>query len=104
MYAVIEKGGKQYKVKEGDVLILDKLNLEPGKEIVFDRVLLLNSGKEVRVGNPYIEGLKVKANVIGEEKAKKVMIYRPPSKKAIKKLKGHRQWYTKVKINEIIGG
>ncbi len=104
MYAVIEKGGKQFKVKEGDVLKVDKLNLEPGKEVIFDRVVMLQSDKGIKIGNPYIDGLKVKAEVIEESKAEKVMVYRPPSKKAVKKLKGHRQWYAKIKIKEIVGG
>lgn len=104
MYAIIETGGKQFKVKEGDIVKIDKLNLEVGKEVIFERVLLLHSDKGIKIGNPYIDGLKVKAEVIEEAKADKVMVYRPPSKKAIKKLKGHRQWYTKIIIKKIIGG
>lgn len=104
MYAIIETGGKQYRVKEGDLLQVERLNLEAGKEVIFDKVLFLQSEKETKIGNPYIEGLKVKAEVVEEAKADKVMVYRPPSKKAIKKLKGHRQWYTKVRIKEILGG
>lgn len=104
MYAIIETGGKQFKVKEGDIVKIDKLNLEAGKEVIFERVLLLHSDKGIKIGNPYIDGLKVKAEVIEEAKADKVMVYRPPSKKAIKKLKGHRQWYTKIIIKKIIGG
>lgn len=104
MYAVIEKGGKQFKVKEGDVLKVDRLNLEPGNEVIFDKVVFLKSDRGIKMGNPYIDGIKVKAEVIEEAKADKVMVYRPPSKKAVKKLRGHRQWYTKIKIKEIIGG
>lgn len=104
MIAVIETGGKQYKVREGDVIMVDKLNLEPGKEVLFDRVLYFQSDREVRVGNPYLEGVRVKAEVLEEAKADKILVYRPPSKKAVKKLKGHRQWYAKIKIKEILGG
>lgn len=104
MYAVIENGGKQFKVKEGDILKVDRLNLDVGKEVIFDKVVFLKSDRGIKVGNPYIDGLKVKAEVIEEAKADKVMVYRPPSKKAVKKLRGHRQWYTKIKIKEIIGG
>ncbi|MCX8034106.1 MAG: 50S ribosomal protein L21 [Thermodesulfovibrio sp.] len=104
MYAIIETNGKQFKVKEGDIVKIDRLNLEAGKEIIFERVLFLHSNKGIKIGNPYIDGLKVKAEVIEEAKNDKVMVYRPPSKKAIKKLKGHRQWYTKIKIKEILGG
>ncbi|MEJ5228230.1 50S ribosomal protein L21 [Thermodesulfovibrio sp.] len=104
MYAIIETGGKQYRVKEGELLQVDKLNLEKGQEVIFDRVLFLQSEKGIRLGNPYLDGIKVKAEVVDEAKADKVMVYRPPSKKAIKKLKGHRQWYTKIRIKEIVGG
>lgn len=104
MYAIIETGGKQYKVKSGDIVKVEKLNIDPGKEVIFDKVLLLKKDGETKIGTPYIEGLKVKAEVIEEAKDKKVLVYRPPSKKAIPKLKGHRQWYTKIKIKEIIGG
>lgn len=104
MYAIIETGGKQYRVKEGELLQVDRLNLEKGQEVIFDRVLFLQSEKGIRLGNPYLDGIKVKAEVVDEEKADKVMVYRPPSKKAIKKLKGHRQWYTKIRIKEIVGG
>ncbi|HHW19777.1 MAG TPA: 50S ribosomal protein L21 [Thermodesulfovibrio thiophilus] len=104
MYAVIETGGKQLKVKAGDTVKVEKLSLEPGQEVVFDKILLFKSDDELKVGKPYLEGIKVKAQVIDEAKDKKVLIYRPPSKKAIHKLKGHRQWYTKIKVLEIIGG
>lgn len=104
MYAVIETGGKQFKVKEGEIIKVDKLNIEAGKEVVFDKVLFLQSDKGIKIGNPYINGLKVTAEIIGEVKDDKVMVCRPPSKKAVKKLKGHRQWYAKIKIKEIIGG
>ncbi|WP_353683274.1 50S ribosomal protein L21 [Thermodesulfovibrio sp. 3907-1M] len=104
MYAIIETGGKQFKVKVGDVLKIEKLNVEPGNEVMFDRVLLFQGNEGVKIGSPYIEGLKVKAQVIETAKDKKVLVYRPPSKKAVHRLKGHRQWYTKVRIKEIIGG
>lgn len=104
MYAVIETGGKQFKVKVGDVLKIAKLNVEQGNEVVFDRVLLFQGNEGLKIGSPYVEGLKVKGEVVETGKDKKVLVYRPPSKKAIHRLKGHRQWYTKVKIKEIIGG
>lgn len=103
MYAVIEIGGKQFKVKEGDVLKIEKLDAEPGKEIVFEKVLLFKENNSLKIGTPYVEGVKVKAEVLETAKDKKVLVYRPPSKKAIPKLKGHRQWYTKIKIKEIGG-
>lgn len=104
MYAIIETGGKQFKVKVGDILKVDKFNLDPNQEIIFDRVLFLQSDKGIKIGNPYINGLKVKAEIIEEAKSDKILVYRPPSKKAIKKLRGHKQWYAKIKIKEIVGG
>lgn len=104
MYAIIETGGKQFKVKVGDILKVDKLNLDPNQEVIFDRVLFLQSDKGIKIGNPYIDGLKVKAEIIEEAKSDKVLVYRPPSKKAVKKLRGHKQWYAKIKIKEIVGG
>lgn len=102
MYAIIETGGKQIKVKPGDTLKIEKINIEPGQEIIFDKVLFIKDDKESKFGKPYVEGVKVKAEVVETEKDKKVLVYRPPTKKSIPKLKGHRQWYTKIKIKEII--
>lgn len=104
MYAVLESGGKQFRVKEGDIIEVERLRIEPGQEVVFDRVLLLNSEKGLKIGTPYLEDVKVRGVVLDEAKGEKVMVYRPPSKKAVKKLRGHRQWYTKVRIKEIVGG
>lgn len=104
MYAVIEAVGKQFKVKVGDIVKIEKLNVKPGKELVFDKVLLFKGNNSVKIGNPYVEGVKVKAEALQTAKDKKVLVYRPPSKKAIPRLKGHRQWYTKIKVKEIIGG
>lgn len=104
MYAVIETGGKQLKVKVGETIRVEKLNVQPGQEVVFDKVLCLNDGNNIKIGTPYIQGATVKAEVLDEAKGEKVLVYRPPSKKAIHKLRGHRQWYTKIKVKEIIGG
>lgn len=104
MYAVIETGGKQFRVKSGDVVKIAKLNIEPGQEVIFDKILMFKGNEGLKIGNPYVEGVKVKAEVIDTKKDRKVLVYRPPSKKAIHKLKGHRQWYTKIKIKEIVGG
>ncbi len=102
MYAIIETGGKQIKVKPGDTVKIEKLSTEPGQEIIFDKVLCLKDNADVKFGNPYLEGVKVKAEVVETAKDKKVLVYRPPTKKSIPKLKGHRQWYTKIRIKEII--
>ncbi|MCS7203734.1 MAG: 50S ribosomal protein L21 [Thermodesulfovibrio sp.] len=104
MYAVVETGGKQIRVSVGDTVKVEKIAAEVGQEVIFDKVLLLKEDGELKVGTPYIEGAKVRAVVVETAKADKVLVYRPPTKKSIPKLRGHRQWYTKVKIKEIIGG
>ena len=101
MFAVIETGGKQYKVNEGDVIFVEKLECAEGDTIEFDRVLLVSDNDGIKVGAPVIEGAKVSASVVKNGKAKKiyVMTYKP--KKNEKRKLGHRQPYTKVQINKI---
>ena len=94
MFAIIETGGKQYKVSEGDELFVEKLEAEAESEIVFDKVLMV----EGKVGTPYVEGATVKATVEKHGKAKKIIVYKYKSKKNYHKKQGHRQPYTKVKI------
>ncbi|MDD6094128.1 MAG: 50S ribosomal protein L21 [Clostridia bacterium] len=101
MYAVIETGGKQYKVTEGDVVFVEKLTADEGAEVVFDKVLVCGDGSDVKVGAPTVDGAKVTAKVLKNGKAKKiyVMTYKP--KKNEKRKMGHRQPYTKVEIAKI---
>ncbi|MDD5946101.1 MAG: 50S ribosomal protein L21 [Clostridia bacterium] len=101
MYAIIETGGKQYKVSEGDVIRVEKLAVEAGADYAFDKVLVVSGDNGVSVGAPYVEGAKVAATVIGDGKEKKVVIYKYKSKKGFHKKKGHRQPYTMLKINSI---
>lgn len=100
MYAIIATGGKQYKVAEGDIIKVEKLGLEAGAEVTFDQVLAVNNGKLV-VGNPTVENAKVTATVIEEGKNRKIIVFRYKPKKGYHKKKGHRQPYTKVKIEKI---
>jgi len=102
-FAVIETGGKQYKISEGDSLKIEKLSGEykEGDKITFDKVLLLNDGKETKIGNPYIEGAKIEAVFKEEGKYKKVMVIRFKSKSRYFKKRGHRQPFTKVEIGTI---
>ena len=102
MYAIIETGGKQYRVQEGDVLNIEKLNVEAGETVEFDKVLVL-AGEELKVGAPYVEGAKVVGEVVENGKAKKVIIFKYKAKKDYRKKQGHRQPYTMVKI-ESLGG
>jgi len=101
VFAVIETGGKQYKVNEGDIIFVEKLGADEGSSITFDKVLAVSNGTEFKVGAPYVDGASVSANVVKNGKAKKiyVMTYKP--KKGEKRKIGHRQPYTKVQISAI---
>ena len=103
MYAVIETGGKQYKVSEGDVIYVEKLDVEAGAEVAFDKVLLVGEGSDVKVGAPVVDGVSVAGKVIKNDKAKKVVVYKYKPKKGYHKKQGHRQPYTKVEITKING-
>ena len=98
MFAVIETGGKQYRVNEGDVIFVEKLDVNEGDTIVFDRVLALSIGQSFEVGAPIVEGAKVTAKVLKNGKAKKIYVMKYKAKKNEKKKLGHRQPYTKVEI------
>ena len=101
MFAIIETGGKQYKVNEGDVIFVEKLDVAEGDKITFDRVLVVSDANGIKVGAPVVEGATVTANVVKNGKGKKlyVMTYKP--KKNEKRKMGHRQPYTKVQIEKI---
>ena len=101
MFAVIETGGKQYKVNEGDIIFVEKLDVEAGSKVEFDRVLAISGNDVIKVGNPVDAGAKVTANVVKNGKGKKiyVMTYKP--KKNEKTKMGHRQPYTKLLIEKI---
>ena len=103
MYAVIETGGKQYRVQEGDVITIEKLNVEAGDAIAFDKVLVLADDKDLKVGAPYVAGAAVHGEVVENGKAKKVIIYKYKAKKDYRKKQGHRQPYTMVKITSLGG-
>ncbi|MDD6763741.1 MAG: 50S ribosomal protein L21 [Clostridiales bacterium] len=101
MYAIIETGGKQYKVAQGDVVFVEKLDVEEGAEVTFDKVLLAADGDDVKVGTPVVEGATVTAKVLKNGKAKKVIVFKMKSKKNERKKKGHRQPFTKVEITAV---
>lgn len=101
MYAIIETGGKQYKVSEGDVVFIEKLEVEEGAEVTFDKVLMVGEGDAAKVGTPVVEGATVTAKAIKNGKAKKVIVFKMKRKKNERKKKGHRQPYTKVEITAI---
>lgn len=101
MHAIIETGGKQYKVAEGDVLFIEKLDVAAGDEIKFDRVLAVLDGEKATFGAPVVDGAAVAAKVVKNGKGKKILVFKYKPKKGYKKRQGHRQPYTKVEIGKI---
>ena len=99
--AVIETGGKQYVVRESDVVTIEKLSDVKDGKILFDKVLLLDDGKETKIGTPYISGAKVGAELVKEGRHKKIIVIRYRQKSRYFKKRGHRQPYTKVKIMKL---
>ncbi|GIP30085.1 50S ribosomal protein L21 [Paenibacillus sp. J23TS9] len=101
MYAIIETGGKQYKVQEGDVLYIEKLNAGDGESVTFDRVLAVSNDNGLVAGTPLVSGAAVTAKVERHGKGAKVVVYKYKPKKNYHKKQGHRQPYTKVTIEKI---
>ena len=101
MFAVIETGGKQYKVQAGDVVFIEKLDVEPEQEVVFDKVMVVGKDDGVVVGTPTVAGATVTAKVLKNGKAKKITVFTYKPKKNEKRKLGHRQPYTKVEISAI---
>ncbi|MDD7363686.1 MAG: 50S ribosomal protein L21 [Peptoniphilus sp.] len=101
MYAVIETGGKQYTVHEGDLVKVEKLDANEGDAVVFDKVLLVADGDKVNVGKPYVSDTKVEAKVLKQAKDKKVIVYKFKAKKNERIKRGHRQPYTLVEIGKL---
>lgn len=103
MYAVIETGGKQYRVQEGDIVFVEKLNVAEGETVNFDKVLLVSNEDNLNAGKPYVEGANVEGTVLEQGKAKKIIVFKYKAKKNERNKKGHRQPFTKVKIDKIVG-
>ena len=103
MYAVIETGGKQYQVNEGDVIFIEKLAAEADETVTFDKVVALGADDGLKVGTPYVDGAAVEPKVIKNGKAKKVTILTYKPKKGEKRKMGHRQPYTKIQIESVQG-
>ncbi len=101
MYAIIKTGGKQYMVNEGDVLMVEKLDVESGAKVMFEEVLAVGNNGELQVGNPVVAGAKVEATVVENGKTKKVIVFKYKPKKDYRKKQGHRQPFTKVRIEKI---
>jgi large subunit ribosomal protein L21 len=101
MYAVIEAGGKQHRVTEGETLKLEKIEAATGDTVEFDRVLMVGGGEDVKIGTPVVEGGKVTAEVVSHGRHKKVKVVKFNRRKHYRKETGHRQWFTEVKITGI---
>ncbi|MGD0959638.1 MAG: 50S ribosomal protein L21 [Methylomonas sp.] len=101
MHAVIQTGGKQYRVAEGTTLKIEKLELGAGDSVEFDKVLMIQSGDDVKIGQPYLEGGKVTATVVSQGRHKKIRIIKFRRRKHYMKRMGHRQYYTEVRITGI---
>ena len=101
MYAIIDACGKQYKVAEGDLVFVEKLEQNEGDKVTFDQVLLISDDGKVTVGTPTIKNAKVEATVVKQGKAKKIVVFKYKAKKNERKKQGHRQPYTQVKIEKI---
>lgn len=101
MYAIIETGGKQYRIREGDVLRIEKLEGEPGQEVLLEKILLVGNGEGVRVGAPFLEDVRVRAEILAQRRGRKVVVFKFRRRKDFRKKQGHRQDYTGIRIKAI---
>lgn len=104
MYAIIETGGKQYKVSSGDTVRVDLISSETGAILDIEKVLVIVDGSKTVVGTPYVKGAEVKAEVLGTGKGKKILVYKKRPRRVYEKLNGHRQPFTTLKIKEVTFG
>lgn len=102
MYAIVKTGGKQYKVSEGDVIYIEKLDVADGEKVVFDEILVVSKDGDVKVGSPVVSGAKVEGTVVKNGRGKKIIVFKYKPKKDYRKKQGHRQPYTKVQIDKIL--
>ncbi len=102
MYAVVATGGKQYKVSEGDVLRIEKIDGIVGDAVTFDRVLMIADGDQLTLGQPVVENAAVNAQIVEQDKSKKILVFKYKRRKRYRRKQGHRQPYTAVKIDGIV--
>ncbi|MCE5241382.1 50S ribosomal protein L21 [bacterium] len=103
MYAIFQSGGHQYAAAENDVIRVEKLQLEPQAEVTFDQVLAVRDGEDFKVGAPYVTGAKVTGKVVAQGRGKKIIVFKYRPKKHYRKIRGHRQDYTEVRVTSITG-
>ena len=101
MYAVVETGGKQYKVKSGDTVRVEKLEGEIGSEVTLDKVLLAGEGDSVKTGAPYVDGASVTAKIVEQHRTRKIIVFKYKRRKGYRVKRGHRQHYTALRIGDI---
>ena len=101
MYAIVDSGGKQYKVREGEILRVEKLTGEVGDSISFDRILMFSDGENVNVGTPLLEDVAVSGHIAEQGKAKKIIVFKYKRRKRYRRKRGHRQQFTAVKVDSI---
>jgi len=104
MYAVIQTGGKQYRIAEGDTLKVEKIAVEAGTTVELDKVLMVADGEDIRVGKPYLDGGRVTATVMSHGRSKKIKIIKFRRRKHHLKRQGHRQWFTEIEVTDINAG
>ncbi|WP_343560514.1 50S ribosomal protein L21 [Kiloniella sp. b19] len=104
MFAVIKTGGKQYKVRKDDVLVVEKLNAEAGASVDFNEVLMIGDGEKATIGAPVVDGAVVKADVVEQTRGDKVVIFKKKRRKNHRRKNGHRQHLTVIKVTDIAGG
>ncbi len=102
MYAIVQTGGKQYKVQPGDQVKVEKLNGEPGAQVSLEQVLAVTTAEGISLGKPYLEDAKVNATIVRTARDRKIVVFKKKRRKAYKKKQGHRQWYTLLKIDQIL--
>lgn len=101
MYAIVNTGGKQYRIQEGQILRIEKIAGDVGSEVSFDKILMLSDGENVTIGRPVLENVLVRAQIVEQDKAKKILVFKYKKRKRYRRKQGHRQPFTAVKINKI---
>lgn len=101
MYAIVDSGGKQYKITDGEILRIEKIPGEVGGPVSFGKVLMFSDGDDVRIGNPFLENIAVQGRIVEHGKAKKIIVFKYKRRKRYRRKQGHRQQYTAIKIDKI---
>ena len=102
MYAVMETGGKQYHVQPGDVFRVERLEGEVGSEIIFDKVSVVGGDNSTKFGTPWVVGAEIRSEIVSQGRADKILVFKFKSKKNVRRLRGHRQYYTQIRIKEVV--